>query len=239
MSASLSSISVNSTDNKTLESKKEFYDSDPKINDTHVPSTLPTTDLEKGKPDPKSEDPYLAKWAENDPENPYNWSIALRSWMTFQLGMLALVGSLASSIIAPAEGQIGQDLNLSTEILILTVSLYVLGFIFGPCVWAPVSEIWGRRWSLLPPMIGLCLFSIGSATSKTPAALFVTRFFAGFFGSAPVSNVTAAIGDIWMPRVRGTAMGLYAVCVIGGQTMGPVIGSAITVTKGMGWRWTQ
>jgi MFS transporter len=239
MAASLSSVSLNSAKEKTLESSNDYRTSDPKIDEKQPPSNLPAIDVEKGEPGPKAKDPYLAKWAENDPENPYNWSVALRSWMTFQLGMLALVGSLASSIIAPAEGQIGEDLNLGSEILILTVSLYVLGFIFGPCVWAPVSEIWGRRWSLLPPMIGLCLFSIGSATSKTPTALFVTRFFAGFFGSAPVSNVTAAIGDIWIPRVRGTAMSLYAVCVIGGQTMGPIIGSAITVTKGMGWRWTQ
>jgi hypothetical protein len=238
MSSSNSSVSVNSTINKVLDTK-DLHDPEQKVEESGDAQQSSTVDIEKGKLDSKTVDPYLSKWTENDPENPYNWSVGLRSWMTFQLGMLAMVGSLASSIISPASEQISKEFDLSSEVVILNVSLYVLGFIFGPCIWAPVSELWGRRWSLLPPMVGLFLFSIGSATSKTVTALFVTRFFAGIFGSAPVSNVTAALGDIWMPRVRGTATGLYAVCVIGGQTLGPIIGSSITVTKGMGWRWTQ
>lgn len=142
------------------------------------------------------EDLYLVKWEENDPDNPYNWPVGKRCYMTFLLGMLAMVGSLASSIIAPAEPVISEELNMSSEVTILTVSLYVVGFIFGPCIWAPISEIWGRRWSLLPPLIGLTIFSIGSAVSQSPTSLLLTRFFGGFFGSAPVSNVNASLGDL-------------------------------------------
>ena len=233
MACSTSSLSVKSERIKSLDSDSELPHVD--FNDVERGSPLPIPE----KSSKILDDPYLVKWNTNDPEDPYNWSTVKRSWMTFQLGLLAMVGSLASSIIAPASTEIEEDLNMSTELTILTVSLYVLGFIFGPCIWAPISEIWGRRWSLLPPLIGLTLFSIGSATSKSTASLLVTRFFGGFFGSAPVSNVTAALGDMWSPKTRGTAMGLYAVCVIGGQTLGPVIGSGITVTRSMGWRWTE
>jgi len=114
-----------------------------------------------------------------------------------------------------------------------------LGFGFGPLCWGPVSEIWGRRWSILPAFFLLGLFSIGTATSKNATSIFLTRFFAGLFGSAPVSNVSAALGDIWDPKVRGTAINFYGIMVVGGPTIGPVIGSALLVNPALGWRWTE
>ncbi|KAL8897843.1 MAG: hypothetical protein Q9207_006997 [Kuettlingeria erythrocarpa] len=181
---------------------------------------------------------YRVDWEPNDPQNPLNWTAAYRGWLTFQLGMLALAASLGSSIIAPAGNTIAEYVRVSPEVATLSLSLYVLGFAFGPLLWAPVSEVWGRRWSLLPPMFCLGVFSIGTATSKTAAAIFITRFFAGLFGSAPVSNVSAALGDIWSPKARGTAVTFYAVCVVGGPTLGPVIGSSLTASY-LGWRWTE
>jgi MFS family permease len=64
---------------------------------------------------------------------------------------------------------------------------------------------------MLPAMVALGLFSIGTAVAKNPQTIFITRFFAGIFGSAPVSNVSAALGDIWHPKARGIAVTFYAV----------------------------
>ena len=195
---------------------------------------------EEAPPAPQSEkDVYLVDWEPNDPENPKNFGTAWKIWITFQLGMLALAASLGSSIIAPAEDAISKYTGVSTEVTVLAISLYILGFALGPCLWAPISEIWGRKLSLLPCMICLGLFSIGTATSQNAASIFITRFFGGVFGSAPVSNVSAALGDIWAPKVRGTAVTFYAVAVVGGPTIGPVIGSALTVNPYLGWRWTE
>ena len=104
---------------------------------------------------------------------------------------------------------------------------------------ANYCKVWGRKWSLLPAVFCLGLFSIGTATSKSAASIFVTRFLGGVFGSAPVSNVSAALGDMWSPKARGTAVTFYAVAVVGGPTLGPVIGAALTVNQRLGWRWTE
>ncbi|TLD37454.1 MFS general substrate transporter [Venturia nashicola] len=143
-------------------------------------------------------DLFLVKWDDNDPKNPFNWTLKHKSWITFQLGMLALAASLGSSIISPGERAISEEFGVSQEVSVLAISLYVLGFAFGPCLWAPMSEIWGRRVSMLPAMVGLGLFSIGCAVSQNAQTVFITRFFSGFFGSAPVSNVSAALGDIYI-----------------------------------------
>ncbi|KAI5358126.1 putative major facilitator superfamily, MFS transporter superfamily [Septoria linicola] len=175
---------------------------------------------------------------EGDPENPKTWSNGRKACITLQLGFLALVGSIGSSIIAPAEPVISEYVGVTQETTVLVVALYVLGFAIGPLAWAPISEVYGRKWSILPAVAILGLFSIGTATSKTAASIFTTRFFGGVFGSAPISNVTAALGDMYEPKARGIAVTFYAVMVVGGPIFGPVVGAAITESK-LGWRWTE
>lgn len=185
-------------------------------------------------------DEILVEWEDDDDtENPQNWSTTFKSWVTLQLGLLAFGASLASSIIAPANKTIAEYIGVSEELVVLNVSLYVIGFAFGPLIWGPASEVWGRRWSMLPAAMCLVCFSIGTAVSKNAQSVFLTRFFSGFFGSAAVSNVNAALGDIWSREARGTAVCLYGLCVVGGPTLGPTIGAAILVNPNMGWRWTE
>ncbi|TVY20880.1 putative transporter [Lachnellula arida] len=185
-------------------------------------------------------DPNIVDWdGDDDQENPRNWAFGYKSWITVQLGFLALSASLGSSIISPAGNAVAEYVGVSAEVSVLSISLYILGFAFGPLLWAPASELWGRRVSILPAVFCLGLFSIGTAASKNAQSVFITRFFGGVFGSAPVSNVSAALGDIWHPKARGTAVCFYAVAVVGGPTLGPLIGSAILVNPHLGWRWTE
>jgi hypothetical protein len=68
---------------------------------------------------------YLVKWDPNDPLNPQNWIVAFKWWVTFQLGMLALVGSLGSSITTPAEDIIAGYVGVSREVAVLDITLYL------------------------------------------------------------------------------------------------------------------
>lgn len=187
----------------------------------------------------ESPDPFLVTWDDNDKANPRNWSSTYKAFITFLLGMLAFTGSLGSSIILPAEQAIAEEFNVSREVTVLCISLYVLGFALGPCLWAPLSEVHGRKVSILPAVFIFGLFSIGTATSQSAASVFITRFFSGVFASAPISNVAAALGDMYEPAQRGTAVTFYAVAVVGGPTVAPVIGAACTVSPSLGWRWTE
>lgn len=201
-------------------------------------------DLEKGqrsndKPEQTSERDVanIVSFDKDDPANPKNWSLRYRAFCTLQLALIASAASLGSSIISPAAEVISEEFNVSQQLVVFNVSLYVFGFALGPLIWAGMSETFGRRWSLLPALFGLGVFSIGSAVSRSASALFITRFFGGVFGSGPVSNVGASLGDMYPPKLRGKAVSLYALAVVGGPTLGPVIGSALTVKAS--WRWTE
>lgn len=155
--------------------------------------------------------------------------------VTLVLAAIAFVASLGSSITASAQEVMAAEFGVSSQVMVFTSSLYVLGFAFGPMFWAPISELKGRRVSLAPPLFCLGVFSIGFAVSKNVTSLFVTRFFSGFFGAAPVANVVAALGDCYKPKPRGIAVSLYSICVVGGPLLGPLIGAALTQNS---WRWT-
>ncbi|KAH8807427.1 bicyclomycin resistance protein [Xylogone sp. PMI_703] len=216
----------------------------PPVNSSLHPSQNP--DIENMPPPaPKTEevgdeerDQFLVRLEANDPKNPRNFSSVYKAWLVFQMSLLAMVGSLGSSIISPAETGIVEDMNVSVEATSLTVALFVLGWAFGPMIWAPISEVYGRRMGMLPAVFILGLFSIGTATSMNPTSIFLTRFFGGIFASAPVSNVPAALGDIYGPETRANAMSFVSLCITGGPTIGPLVGSALTLSPHLGWRWT-
>ncbi|KFY81579.1 hypothetical protein V500_11285 [Pseudogymnoascus sp. VKM F-4518 (FW-2643)] len=211
-------------------------------------------DLEKNEPLPShsaqkegvaqgpgvdDKDAYLVKFDEGDPNNPINFPPVYKIWLVLQMSMLAFCGLGGASIIAPSVPTVARYLNTSIEVQVLMIALFLLGFSLGPLVWAPISEVYGRRWSMLPAVFIYCLFSIGTATSTDAASIFVTRFFAGIFGSAPVTIGPAALADFFSPRTRGIATAFFVTCVIGGPILSPIIGASLTINPYLGWRWTE
>jgi hypothetical protein len=91
-----------------------------KLRDEENPSSTTSTEKEEG-----GTASNVVGWERDDPENPRDWSLGFKVWITFQLGMLALSGSLGSSIIAPAEEVIAEYVGVSSEVTVLMISLYM------------------------------------------------------------------------------------------------------------------
>ncbi|KAL4779339.1 major facilitator superfamily domain-containing protein [Aspergillus varians] len=174
-----------------------------------------------------------------DPANPHNFRPLYKAWLVSQMSLLALSGALGSSIISSAASEISDYINVGSEVTSLTVALYVLGWALGPMIWAPTSELYGRRMGMLPALFVMGCFTLGTAGSTTAASVFMTRFIGGIFASAPISNVPAALGDLYSPEARGIAMTFVSICISGGPTLGPIIGAAIVSNANLGWRWTM
>ena len=67
----------------------------------------------------------LVEFEDNDPADPKSWSPVYKASLTFLMGMLALTGSLGSSIISPADDKIAEVMCVSREATILCISLYM------------------------------------------------------------------------------------------------------------------
>ena len=149
-----------------------------------------------------------------------------------------MTSAFASSIFSAATAAVAAEFGVSSEVGILGVSFYVLGFAFGPTLWAPLSELKGRRLPINISMFGFSLFSFAVATGKDLQTVLICRFFAGFFGACPLAVVAAIFSDMFDNRTRGIAITIFSIAVFAGPLLGPFIGGFITESY-LGWRWTM
>ncbi len=112
------------------------------------------------------------------------------------------------------------EFEVGTEVATLGISLFVLGFAIGPLLWAPMSELYGRQVLFFGTYAVLTAFNAGAAGAKNIQTLIILRFFAGAFGSSPLTNAGGVIADMFPASQRGMAMSVFAAAPF----LGPVLG---------------
>lgn len=131
---------------------------------------------------------------------------------------------LESSVITPGVPLLAHDFHETRKpVISLVVSIFVLGFAFGPMFLAPLSELYGRRLIYNASNIVTLGFSIGGALAPNIASFIVFRFIAGCFGAGPMNIGGGTIADQINPAKRGAVTSL----LFTGIFMGPIIGLVI------------
>ncbi|TGJ79214.1 hypothetical protein E0Z10_g9551 [Xylaria hypoxylon] len=174
----------------------------------------------------------------DDPYHPQNWPLKKKLVTASILGFTTVTAAFTSSIFSAATPYVAREFGVSTEVGILGVSLYVLGFATGPIVWAPLSELKGRRLPIVVAMFGFSIFTISCAVAKDLQTLLICRFFAGFFGASPLTIVGAVFSDMFNNATRGIAITTFSMGVFTGPLLAPLVGGFI-VESYLGWRWTM
>ncbi|KAJ3496269.1 hypothetical protein NLG97_g2783 [Lecanicillium saksenae] len=184
-----------------------------------------------------AESPFVVDFLPEDSYNPFNFSSG-RKWMIIGIQATAtLAVSFASSAYSGGIREIFIDFGVSQEVAILGVSLFVLGFALGPLLWAPLSEVFGRQKLFFISYLALTAFNAGAAGANSIGALIVLRFFAGAFGSSPLTNAGGVIADIFSASERGKAGAIFSMAPFLGPALGPIAGGFLGQSKG--WRWVE
>ncbi|KAF2223014.1 major facilitator superfamily domain-containing protein [Elsinoe ampelina] len=183
------------------------------------------------------DDPFIVSWIPDDPRNPQNWSGARKWTITAIVAVATLAVAFVSSAYSGGARQIIQQFEISQEVSVLGVSLFVLGFAIGPLLWAPLSEMFGRQVLFFTTYAGLTAFNAGAAGSQNIESLLIQRFFAGAIGSSPLTNAGGVLADMFSANERGVAMSLFAAAPFMGPVIGPIVGGFVGQT--VGWRWVQ
>lgn len=173
----------------------------------------------------------------NDPLHPFNWPLRKKVMLCIILCLNCISITMGSSIFATGIRQICEIYHVIPVVAILGITLYVLGFAASPVIYAPLSEIYGRRGVLVISSFGFALFNFAVATAKDLQTIMICRFFAGFIGAAPLAVVPAAFADMFDTNIRGKAICLFSLGVFVGPILAPVIGSYIT--QHTTWRWLE
>jgi len=201
---------------------------------------LPAMGLGKPYPPPLPEqEEYVVEFdGPDDPLHAINWPLKKKVLTAMMLGYTTLVSAFTSSIFSTATRAVAAQYHVSTEVGLLGLSFYVLGFAFGPILWAPLSELKGRRLPIVLSMFGFSIFQIAVAAAKDLQTILICRFWGGMFGAAPLAVVAAVFSDMFDNRTRGLAITVFSMMVFSGPLLAPFIGGFI-VQSDLGWRWTE
>lgn len=117
--------------------------------------------------------------------------------------------------------------STNVELGSFVVSVYVLGYAFGPLIIAPLSEMYGRV-----PLYHACnilfvIFTIACAVSNSLGMLIGFRFLEGVVGSSPLTLGGGTIADLIPQEKRGGAMAIWAIGPLIGPVIGPVAGKLL------------
>lgn len=168
----------------------------------------------------------------NDPENPHNWSLTIRWFYTVLFSLLVICVAYGSACIAGGLGTVSQKFDVSAEVAILSVSLMVLGFSFGPLIWSPVSDLYGRRVAYFTSMGLYVIFNIPCAVSKNVETLMICRFICGIWASSGLCLVGGSIADMFPSETRGRAIAFFAYAPYCGPVFGPLVNGFVSVSTG-------
>ncbi|KAK6336079.1 hypothetical protein TWF696_001647 [Orbilia brochopaga] len=183
------------------------------------------------------DDPYLVEYIPRDPRNPMSFP----QWKKWTITMVVAIATLAIAFVSSAYAggmeQIIQEFHCSTYVSMLGISLFVLGFAIGPLFWAPLSEMYGRQKLFFGTYAALTAFNIGAANAHSIQTLLLMRFFAGAFGSSPLTNAGGVVADMFPASERGLAMAVFAAAPFMGPVLGPIAGGFLG--QSAGWRWVE
>ncbi|KAF2761513.1 MFS general substrate transporter [Pseudovirgaria hyperparasitica] len=181
------------------------------------------------------DDPYLVEWLEHDPRNPLLWPSWKKWVMALTMAFATLAVSFCSSAYAGGETEMVVEFGASEELVTAGLSVFVLGFALGPMFWGPLSELYGRQYLYIFTFGAFAAFNAGFAGAQNIWTVIICRFFAGSFGSSPLTNAGGVIADMFPAKERGLAMSVFSVAPFMGPVLGPIIGGFLGMTEG--WRW--
>ncbi|KAL8279684.1 hypothetical protein RQP46_007997 [Phenoliferia psychrophenolica] len=184
------------------------------------------------------EEPFIIEWLPQDHENPQTYPELYKWFVIMVVAIATLAVALASSAYSGAVDSIIEEFKVKEIMVVLGVSLFVLGFACGPLLWAPASEVFGRRNTFILSYVIFTAFNAGAAGANSMNTLLVLRFFAGAFGSSPLTNAGGTVADVLDANERGLGMAIFAAApFLGPAPVGPITGGFLG--DAYGWRWVE
>lgn len=156
-------------------------------------------------------------------------------YCTMCVAITCFVVAFNSAVVTADLEGVAETFHVSEEVTLLTITLFVIGFGVGPMVFAPLSEIYGRRPVYAVTLALAVIFTIPGAVAQNIGTLLVTRFIAGVAFSAPMSLVGGTLVDLWRNEERGVPMAAFSAAPFIGPGVGPLVGGYLS--QAGGWRW--
>ncbi|KAJ5612083.1 hypothetical protein N7510_005277 [Penicillium lagena] len=150
------------------------------------------------------------------------------------LSLSMFVAALDQTIMATAIPTIAAKLHSAAGYTWIG-GAYLLANAAGACIWAKLSDIWGRKLILLLAVVWFFISSIICATAVDMPMLIAGRALQGVAGGGLIQLVTIVISDLFSIRHRSLYLGLMELMWALAGGIGPLLGGAFS--EYVSWRW--
>lgn len=179
----------------------------------------------------------IVEFVPGDKQNPKNFGTCRKWLITMTLGFVCFIVAFGSSVVTGDMESPLKTFGVSEEVYILsTITVFVLGFGFGPLVFAPFSEEIGRQPIYLLTLFIALIFIIPCGLAQNIGTMLVCRLIDGLAFSAPMCLIGGSLADIWEGKERGKAMAVFSAAPFLGPALGPPFGGLLGDFTST-WRW--
>ncbi|KAJ5914855.1 Efflux pump dotC [Penicillium tannophilum] len=151
------------------------------------------------------------------------------------LSLSMFVAALDQTIIATAIPTIAAKFDSAAGYTWIG-GAYLLANAAGSCIWAKLSDIWGRKLILLIAVAWFLISSIICAAAVNMQMLIAGRALQGIAGGGLLQLNTIIISDLFSVRHRSLYLGLMEVMWALAGGIGPLLGGAFS--EYVSWRWS-
>ncbi|HEU0292873.1 MAG TPA: MFS transporter [Anaerolineales bacterium] len=158
----------------------------------------------------------------------------LKIKILYLVSFAAFLRSFAQVIYVPSLATMRSDLNTTTAMIGLTLSIYGLCLAFAQIAYGPIVDRFDSKRILL---IGLVLYLFGNLSAyftRGIGLLLVARSLQALGIAAAAGVGIALITDLFPTNERGRAMGIFSMFNSAGAASGPAFGGLIAVW--LSWR---
>lgn len=153
-------------------------------------------------------------WDENDPENPQNWALWKKIFVTFEICLLTFSVYIGSAIFTPGIPTVMEEFQIAQVPATLGLTIFVAGYGLGPLLWSPMSEVpqIGRNPVYIATLIVFVALQVPTALAKNLGTLLAFRFLTGFFGSPALATVRTLCSTNIIPADKSRAVLQSQIC---------------------------
>lgn len=133
-------------------------------------------------------------------------------------GFLSPLSALA---FLPAVPEIAAEFHTTGEVINISSAVYCIFMSLSPCIFSPISDIYGRRITFLICAFLFSVCTILVAVSVNLTMFYIFRSLTALFGTSFFSLGGHIVGDLYPPVRRGT----YMAWILSGSQLGTAFGS--------------
>jgi EmrB/QacA subfamily drug resistance transporter len=159
-----------------------------------------------------------------------------RWWALVAVATAQLLIGLDSAIMNIALPSAQRSLDMSDPTRQWVITIFALGYGGFLLLGGRVSDLIGRRRSLLIGLLGFALASAFGGAAVDPAMLLTARALQGIFGALVTPSVLGTLAVAFpLPAERGKAFGIYGTVLGSASGLGVALGGVLT--EYLDWHW--